>query len=50
MNVVGQLYQFTRMGFDGYQEVNMHMLSTMRALTDGLRKLKVGQGGAGQGG
>lgn len=28
MNVVGQLYQFTRLGFEGYQEINLHMQRT----------------------
>ncbi len=31
MNVVGQLYQFVRMGFQGYKEVNEHMLNTSKA-------------------
>lgn len=41
MNVVGQLYQFTRMGFEGYAEVNKHMLRTMDLLSEGLEKLGV---------
>jgi glutamate decarboxylase len=28
MNVVGQLYQFIRMGFPGYREINRHMQHT----------------------
>jgi hypothetical protein len=48
MNVVGQLYQFTRMGFEGYREVNEHMLATMHYLADGLRHLKVGVPAAGE--
>lgn len=39
MNVVGQLYQFTRMGFEGYKEVNKHMLATTALLRDGLLNL-----------
>lgn len=30
MNVVGQLYQFVRMGFEGYREINRHMLHVAR--------------------
>ncbi|GBF92913.1 glutamate decarboxylase [Raphidocelis subcapitata] len=39
MNVVGQLYQFVRMGFEGYREVNLHMLNSMRLLVAGLKKM-----------
>lgn len=39
MNVVGQLYQFVRMGFEGYREVNIHMLNSMNSLAAGLKKM-----------
>lgn len=41
MNVIGQLYQFTRLGFEGYREINKHMLRTADVLVEGLRKLGV---------
>ena len=31
MNVVGQLFQFIRFGFDGYAEVNRRMQLTTQA-------------------
>ncbi|KAF8072487.1 Glutamate decarboxylase [Scenedesmus sp. PABB004] len=39
MNVVGQLYQFIRMGRDGYREINKHMLHTKAQLRAGLTAL-----------
>eukprot|EP00878_Enallax_costatus_P000864 GHUV01000990.1.p1 GENE.GHUV01000990.1~~GHUV01000990.1.p1 ORF type:complete len:514 (+),score=113.87 GHUV01000990.1:240-1781(+) len=39
MNVVGQLYQFIRMGFDGYKSVNKHMRHTMDRLIEGLESM-----------
>ena len=39
MNVVGQLYQFTRFGFEGYAAINQHMLRTTAVLVEGLTKL-----------
>ncbi|WIA28305.1 hypothetical protein OEZ86_010856 [Tetradesmus obliquus] len=39
MNVVGQLYQFTRMGFPGYREINRHMQHTAERLREGLVKM-----------
>lgn len=37
--MVGQLYQFIRMGFEGYREVNKHMHRTMAILTEGIVKM-----------
>lgn len=39
MNVVGQLYQFTRFGFIGYREINKAMQHTAFLLRAGLAKL-----------
>ncbi|KAI8465488.1 MAG: glutamate decarboxylase [Monoraphidium minutum] len=41
MNVVGQLYQFVRLGFSGYSEVNKHMLHSMQVLAAGLTAMGV---------
>ena len=41
MNVVGQLYQFVRLGFAGYKAVCEHMLSTRDALIKGLEGMGV---------
>lgn len=39
MNVVGQLYQFIRLGFEGYKEINKHMKHTTDRLIEGLESM-----------
>eukprot|EP00879_Flechtneria_rotunda_P013706 GHRR01014318.1.p1 GENE.GHRR01014318.1~~GHRR01014318.1.p1 ORF type:complete len:480 (+),score=126.92 GHRR01014318.1:194-1633(+) len=41
MNVVGQLYQFVRMGFEGYREVIRQMQHTTQQLSKGLEKFGI---------